>query len=769
LKGSFELASADGKTSAELKLAGAQLRAQGVDISSPTIAVSIADLASKQIDGVVKATTIASGANKLDDVALNFTLAGPQTKFDLSSQFDGAPLTSTGSVEQADGAIAVVLQSFEAAPRKIAVKLSAPTTITVRDGTALIDNLLISAGDGTIAVKGSAGKALNLEARIDALPASLADTFAKDLGAEGALSANVTVKGNSTAPVVTFDANLTGASTVQTRARGLENLAVTAKGQLVNNLLDADLTTTLKDQPTQATVQVNLAGGKVDIPSIKLTLGETTLTGNVALDAAGKPSGKFNFEIPDAAQLAAVAGQKAEGALKGTLDFAQVDNAIKATLASTGSLGGQPITINLDAISENGGVSLPSLKVDIGKNSISGAINLNAEFLPTGSVTFDLPDLALLAAMAGQTAEGSLKGTADITSADTKSPPTSTPPAPFAARPSRFRYRQSRTRAQSRCPALTVKAGANTLSGAITLDKAFKPSGKIDIDLADIASLAAIANQNAEGALKGSFELASTDGKTSGKLTLAGAQLKAHGVDISSPTIAVSIADLASKQIDGVVKATSIASGTNKLNDVALNFALAGPQTTFDLSSQFDGAPLTSTGSVEQTDGAIAVVLQSFEAAPRKIPVKLSAPTTITVRDGTALIDNLLISAGDGTIAVKGSAGKVLNIEARIDALPASLANTFAKDLGAEGALSANVTVKGTGAAPIVAFDANLTGASTVQTRARGLENLAVTAKGQLANNVLNADLTTTLRDHRRRRPCKSISPAARSTSPRSS
>jgi translocation and assembly module TamB len=92
-------------------------------------------------------------------------------------------------------------------------------------------------------------------------------------------------------------------------------------------------------------------------------------------------------------------------------------------------------------------------------------------------------------------------------------------------------------------PAFNVKAGANTLSGAITLDKAFKPSGKIDIDLADIASLAAIANQKAEGALKGSFELASADGKTSAELKLAGAQLRAQGVDISSPTIAVSIAD----------------------------------------------------------------------------------------------------------------------------------------------------------------------------------------------------------------------------------
>ena len=89
---------------------------------------------------------------------------------------------------------------------------------------------------------------------------------------------------------------------------------------------------------------------------------------------------------------------------------------------------------------------------------------------------------------------------------------------------------------------------------------------------------------------------------------------------------------------------------------------------------------------------------------------------------------------------VTGAAGSKLDLTAKITALPASLANTFSPGLDAAGTISANVTVKGDPAAPTVAFDTTWQGAAISQTRSAGLTAFTVTAKGQLARNVLSID-----------------------------
>ena len=113
------------------------------------------------------------------------------------------------------------------------------------------------------------------------------------------------------------------------------------------------------------------------------------------------------------------------------------------------------------------------------------------------------------------------------------------------------------------------------------------------------------------------------------------------------------------------------------------------------------------------------VNLASFAAAPRKIPVKLSAPTTISIENGTVSLQKLTIGASGGTIAVTGSAGEKLDLTVTLNALPASLANTFVPSLGADGAISGTVGVKGTSAAPVVAYDLRWANAAVAQAKIR--------------------------------------------------
>lgn len=103
-------------------------------------------------------------------------------------------------------------------------------------------------------------------------------------------------------------------------------------------------------------------------------------------------------------------------ALSGTADPKAPQGKVKAT----GSIDNKPISISADAISQDGRTSIPALTAEIGANRLQGKIDLSPAFAPTGSVTFDFPDIGLLAALGGQTADGDLKGSVDLSNANGK-------------------------------------------------------------------------------------------------------------------------------------------------------------------------------------------------------------------------------------------------------------------------------------------------------------------------------------------------------------
>ncbi|MBB6488349.1 translocation/assembly module TamB domain-containing protein [Rhizobium lusitanum] len=115
---------------------------------------------------------------------------------------------------------------------------------------------------------------------------------------------------------------------------------------------------------------------------------------------------------------------KLAGRLLDTLDLGVTGTADpkapQANIQASGAIDGKPIRITADAISKDGRTSIPSLAAEIGTNKLQGKLDLSSSFEPSGTMTFNLPDLSLLAALAGQKAEGDLKGSLDISSANGK-------------------------------------------------------------------------------------------------------------------------------------------------------------------------------------------------------------------------------------------------------------------------------------------------------------------------------------------------------------
>lgn len=90
----------------------------------------------------------------------------------------------------------------------------------------------------------------------------------------------------------------------------------------------------------------------------------------------------------------------------------------QASLTATGALDGQAIDVKADVVSKDGRTAIPVLEARIGENKLTGAISFTPDFKPDGKIDFNLPDLGLLAAMAGQKASGDLNGSAAIKTAN---------------------------------------------------------------------------------------------------------------------------------------------------------------------------------------------------------------------------------------------------------------------------------------------------------------------------------------------------------------
>ncbi|RKE80177.1 translocation/assembly module TamB domain-containing protein [Rhizobium sp. AG855] len=287
---------------------------------------------------------------------------------------------------------------------------------------------------------------------------------------------------------------------------------------------------------------------------------------------------------------------------------------------------------------------------------------------------------------------------------------------------------------------LALEIGPNTAKGALSLGADFKPSGEIDFDFPDISLLAALAGQNVGGDLKGTVALASNAGKTSAVIKASGTKITREGVLIDRPAINLNATDIAALAVEGKVTADAVTAGANRIEGIDLKIDRADDTTQFNLSAQYDKAPVNLRGSLSQTPNGMAVVLDALQAAPRGIALSLSKPTTIRIDNGTVTLPPTTIAAGSGRVTVSGDIGERLNLQADIAGLPASLANAFAPQITPEGSISGRVDISGTTAAPVVDYRLDWQGATIAQSRAAGLAPLSLTANGRFENQRLTLD-----------------------------
>lgn len=404
----------------------------------------------------------------------------------------------------------------------------------------------------------------------------------------------------------------------------------------------------LQSDVLTVTGEAGLADGQLradlkgTLPELGILLADAKGAAGFTVSASGSP-GAPDFTAELTSEKAVLSGRTLQSLTVKASGKADA-KAPSATVSATGSLAGQTVSVNADLKSEGGVTSLPVLSADIGKNHLEGALRFSPDFLPEGAIRFNLPDVGLVAALAGQKAAGDIQGEA--------------------------RFAQS-------------------------------------------------------------------GGIASAKITASGKSLSRDALVIKAPKVALDVADLKTLAAEGTIEAAEIASGANRLSKLLLAFNRQGEQTTFDLTAGYDGKPVAVKGGVTVAGGRTNVALSTVTASPKGVALKLAKPTSILIENGVATLSGLTINAGSGSVAVAGTAGQTLKLAVDLRSLPLNLANAIAPALKAEGSLSGKVTVSGKASNPVVDYALTLDRFALDQTRAAGLQPLAIKADGRLENNRL--------------------------------
>ncbi|MBY5762968.1 filamentous hemagglutinin adherence factor [Rhizobium leguminosarum] len=428
--------------------------------------------------------------------------------------------------------------------------------------------------------------------------------------------------------------------------------------------------------------------------------------------------------------------------------------ASQGRIAATGTIDGQPIGINGDIRSQDGKTSIPALTADIGDNRLTGNVELSSSLEPTGALTFDFPNIGLLAALGGQKAEGDLKGSLGVSSNGGR---------------------------------IALKLLAT--GGSIRRDTLAIVKPDIHVTVSDLKALAANGTVKAEEVSAGTNRLAGLsldftkqqdhtdfdlDAAYDGNPVLAAGNIEAAGgtmhlnldrfsasprnipIELAAPTQvaigggAASLNGLTLKTGTGSVTVTGSAGETLKIdadirelpaalaNGFVPNLSAGGMISGTIAVTGTPAAPVADfkldwkDATTGQTKGAGLLPL-GITAVGKFADNKLDFDTTVGSNDGLSL-------KAAGNVALADPKAPVLDVNADILNLPARIANGFVPDLAAEGAITGKLAASGSLANPTANFDLDWKSAATSQTKRAGLADLAVKASGKFADNKLDFD-----------------------------
>ncbi|MEO1199248.1 MAG: translocation/assembly module TamB domain-containing protein [Pseudomonadota bacterium] len=286
--------------------------------------------------------------------------------------------------------------------------------------------------------------------------------------------------------------------------------------------------------------------------------------------------------------------------------------------------------------------------------------------------------------------------------------------------------------------------------------------GALALDVSDLGVVGPLLLRDMAGALTGTitlgqeaqFDVVAID------LTGSGLRLDANAIDVLAASGHVSD-PFGQPQLQGQARIEQASIAGRVLREATLTAETAGGASRFDIDMRLDDGQLAAVGSVRHAREITEVTLDDFNLETRGVRGQLAAPSIITIAEGITISETVLSVAG-GRARVSGTIADDLDLSLTADGLPLSLIGPFVPGLDPRGALTATATILGTPDSPRAAWTVSLVDASLAETRELGLPSVAVTGRGDYADDRIGLDLVTSAGEALRLNTSGSVSLAGR-------
>jgi translocation and assembly module TamB len=286
--------------------------------------------------------------------------------------------------------------------------------------------------------------------------------------------------------------------------------------------------------------------------------------------------------------------------------------------------------------------------------------------------------------------------------------------------------------------------GGATAKGAFALDAEGLAQGNLSVAASNLDELSPLALQKLGGALHIDLACAAVAGGQEISLKALGVGLRVGDAAIEKLNAQISAGDLYRRpMLDGDIGIESLRAGKETVQKVKIGATPAAEGATL-LDLLIDAHGFNIAGRSRLTPGEhIRLDVERLSAQRGEKRLSLAAPAVVSLKGGAVEVKGVSIAAGSGRIALDGVVGDHLDLVARAQAVPLSIAAIADPSLSLDGVLEADAHVTGSKSAPAGDWRVKISKATAPQLRANGLPAVDMAASGRLAGmrTTLDADI----------------------------
>ena len=172
---------------------------------------------------------------------------------------------------------------------------------------------------------------------------------------------------------------------------------------------------------------------------------------------------------------------------------------------------------------------------------------------------------------------------------------------------------------------LRLQVADNLISGKLVLDEAYRPKGKIDLDLKDIGSLSALALQSIEGSGGGTITFDVRDTQSVADIQFGVPKLSGDGFDVRDARLTGRVEDLlGTPKPTGSLDVAEVSAAGTDISGLAASFSQADGWTVIDGKAQAAGMPVALKARVRPGDDATELEIEAARTAWKGLAVSLS-------------------------------------------------------------------------------------------------------------------------------------------------